>query len=343
MAPAQKKKKNTDEDGLYPPVVLDDSKKNKKETTQTLPAPRELPTAVVGDTDRLIFQVSPLSNHGLMTVQTRDALRALQRSSHGATILKLRAFVAGSGDMRRIGEIVGELWTDRRTPLPAVTVIQTGGLPMEGAQVVIESIAEDRKTVNPNGVAFVPGQAADSIDESLSKIEKSLGTASAADVLRATCFVRSLDETRDGMAVMTRHFPGAALNIVQAQREYSGPVAECEGVVRANSPMTASAPKLVFSAAQLGFGSEDGDIRLAFDRLEKSLTPWNAQLNAALSTHIYVMSRGMRDKVRAARPELFHSSASTFVQVEGLPSLDASFGVEVIAPAEGGSLRAAGR
>ena len=133
--PAQKKKKKgaTDE-GLYPPVILEDKKK-KPEVTQTLPPPRELPSAVSGATDRLIFQVSPLSGRGLLSQQTRDALRALQRSANGAAILKLRAFVAGSGDMRRIGEIVGELWTGRHTPLPALSVVQTGGLPLEGAQV----------------------------------------------------------------------------------------------------------------------------------------------------------------------------------------------------------------
>jgi len=66
-APAQKKKKkNTEVDGLYPPVVLED-KKQKPEITQTLPPPRELPSAVSGETDRLIFQVSPLSGRGLLS------------------------------------------------------------------------------------------------------------------------------------------------------------------------------------------------------------------------------------------------------------------------------------
>jgi enamine deaminase RidA (YjgF/YER057c/UK114 family) len=340
----KKKKKNNEEDGLYPPVILDDTKKKKTEPTQSLPPPRELPTAVAGETDRLIFQVSPLSARGLLTQQTRDALRALQHSAHGATILKLRAFVAGSGDMRRIAEIIGEQWSDRRSALPALTVIQTGGLPMEGAQIVIESIAEEHKSVNPNGLAFVSGQRADNLDQAMAKVQNAVPYVQAADFVRITCFVRSLDENKDALPAMARHFPNAALNYVQAQREYVGPGAECEGVAHpsaaANGPASpgqtavTTAPRLVLSAAQLGFGSQDGDVRLAFDRLEKSLAPLNAQLKSAVSTHVYLLSPGLREKIRAVHPELFQSNASTFVQVEALPSLDASFGVDVVAAAD---------
>jgi enamine deaminase RidA (YjgF/YER057c/UK114 family) len=352
-APAQKKKKGAGDEGMPPPVILEDKKK-KTEPTQTLPPPRELPTAVAGETDRLIFQVSPLSRTGLLSQQTRDALRALQRSAHGTTILKLRAFVAGSGDMRRIGELVGELWTDRHTPLPALSVIQTGGLPLEGAQVVVESIAEEHKTVNPNGLVFLSGQPANSLEESLSKLEK-IVPMHDSDMLRVTCFVRALDENRDAQRLMSRHFPNAAVNYVQSQREYAPPVAECEGVARAPAvgalggalPASGSfamvaAHKVVLSATQLSFGTEEGDLKLAFDRLQRSLAPFQVQLNSVAMTHVYVMSRGMSERVRAIRPELFKNKASTIVQVEGLPSLDASLGVDVVAvPSAGSAARAA--
>jgi enamine deaminase RidA (YjgF/YER057c/UK114 family) len=348
-ASAQKKKKGTDE-GMPPPVILEEKKK-KPEPTQTLPPPRELPTAVAGETERLIFQVSPLSRLGLLSQQTRDALRALQRLAHGTTILKLRAFVAGSGDMRRIGELVGELWTDKHTPLPALSVIQAGGLPLEGAQVVIESIAEEHKTVNPNGLVFLSGQAAGSLEESLSKLAGVAGIP-AGEMLRVTCFVRSLDENRDAQSMMSRHFPNAALNYVQTQREYLPPVAECEGVARASSGAGntrpaggyawVTAPKVVLSATQLSFGTQEGDVKLAFDRLERSLAPFQVRLNSVAMTHVYVMSRSMSEKVRAIRPELFQGKASTILQVEGLPSLDASLGVDVVAvPGSGGNVRAA--
>ena len=38
--------------------------------------------------------------------------------------------------------------------LQAVTTVQVGALPMEGAQVIVESIGAEKKTVNPSGLAF---------------------------------------------------------------------------------------------------------------------------------------------------------------------------------------------
>ena len=63
-APAQKNKKKTEE-----PV------------TQTLPLLKDPPSAIAAETDRLIFQVSPLSNKGLLSQQVRDALKALLRDN----------------------------------------------------------------------------------------------------------------------------------------------------------------------------------------------------------------------------------------------------------------------
>jgi enamine deaminase RidA (YjgF/YER057c/UK114 family) len=358
MGPAQqkKKKKGATDEGLYPPVILEDKKK-KPEVTQTLPPPRELPTAVLGATDRIIFQVSPLSGKGLLSQQTRDALHFLQHSANGATILKLRAFVAGSGDMRRIGEIIGELWADRHTPLPALSVIQTGALPLEGAQVIIESIAEVHKAVNPNGVAFLAGQPGESLDQSLGKLQGTLKQAGMDDsaMLHVTCFVRSLDESRDAQRMMTQRFPNASVNYVQMQREYVLPVAECEGIARAadaafsgvkfmlpaapgySQVVIVNGPKLVFSATQLAFGTQEGDVRLAFERLRKSITPLNARLETVAMSHFYLISRGLTDMLRTVRSEFYNKAsppASTMLPIEGLPSLDASLGVDVVAVAD---------
>src|SRR5580704_12377048 len=180
---AQKPKKIGDEG--YVPVVAPDTKKKEKDETQTLPPPKVLPIAVVADTDRISFQVSPLSSKGLFTPQTREALKGLLRSSHG-TIVKVRAFVAGSGNMRRVGELVGEAFTDKRAALPALSVVQVGALPLEGAQVVIETTEMDKKSVNPNGVAFVSGQAATSVAKSLDQVKSALRGAGmeAEDALR---------------------------------------------------------------------------------------------------------------------------------------------------------------
>src|SRR5580698_22721 len=133
------------------------SKKKKKEdeepVTQTLPLLKDPPAAAVGETDRLVYRVSPLSNKGLLSPQIREALKVLFQEHHGASIIKLRAFVAGSGDLRRVQTLVSEVFTERKMPLPALSTIQVGALPMEGAQVVLESVAVEKRPVNPNGLA----------------------------------------------------------------------------------------------------------------------------------------------------------------------------------------------
>src|SRR3989442_13917828 len=80
-------------------------RKKKEDETQTLQMPRELPAAVAGDPRHFTFHVTPLSAKGLLSQQIRDALRALTRVSGGATVLKIRAFVAGSGDLPRVRDL----------------------------------------------------------------------------------------------------------------------------------------------------------------------------------------------------------------------------------------------
>src|SRR3989442_8290288 len=106
---------------IYPLLA---KKKKPEELPQTLDLPKDPPATVTAETSRLVFHVSPLSAKGLLSQQVRDALKALLKSSNGATIVKLRAFLAGSGDLRRVTAIVSETFTDKHLPLPA-----GGGLP----------------------------------------------------------------------------------------------------------------------------------------------------------------------------------------------------------------------
>ena len=84
---------------------------------------------MIAETGKLAFHVSPLSAKGLLTQQVHDALKALDRANGGATFIKLRAFVAGTGDMRRVATIVGEEFADKKIPLPAVTTVQAALYP----------------------------------------------------------------------------------------------------------------------------------------------------------------------------------------------------------------------
>ncbi len=363
---AKKKKKPTPDEGMNLEVSTKQKKKKSDEDiTQTLPPPKEAPTAVAGATDRLVFQISPLSNKGLLSQQTRDNLRVLMRP--GRSIIKLRAFVAGSGDMRRVQEIVGELFGEKHLALPALSVVQVGALPMEGAQVILEAIAEEKKTVNPNGLAFVSGQPGATVEQSLEKVKSALsaGGMQPGDTLRVTCFLSSIEESRTARAAMESSFPGAALNYVQMQREPVSPASECEAVARLRAPSSSAvsfmnpsgldtspnysqlvlvtAPKLVFSSTQLGFGHQEGDVKLAFERLRKALAGLNARFDGLAMSHVYLTSRSMGDTVRAVRSSFYNSArppASTLLPFEGLPSLDASFGVDVVAVPESGATAA---
>src|ERR1035437_4270622 len=174
------------------------TKPKKEEITQVLQLPKELPGAVTGETRRLTFHVTPLSSHGLLSAQVRDSLKALTRETGGNPVLKIRAFVAGSGDLRRVRDLVSEVFTDRRLPLPALSLIQSGGLPLEGAQVILDAIAAGKKEVSPHGLVFLSAPIATSgnpLDpvaplaaQSLDRLKRALKTAGSepSDVVRVT-------------------------------------------------------------------------------------------------------------------------------------------------------------
>jgi len=152
--------------------------------------------------------------------------------------VKLRAFVAGRGDARRVSSIVSEQFTEWKLPLPALSILQVGALPLEGAQVQIEGIAEERKPVNPNGLAFLAarqvvkalGEGGD-VNAVQPLLEESLGGL-AGDVLSVTCYVSSLDGATELERAMAQKFPAAARTLLQAQRATGSGLARCEGVAR---------------------------------------------------------------------------------------------------------------
>ena len=341
-------------------------KKNQEEQTQTLQFPRELPSALAVETRRLVFQVSPLSAKGLLTQQVRDALHTLAHSA-GGTVVRLRAFVAGRGDVRRVRDLVSENFSDRRQPLPVLSVVQVGGLPLEGAQVVFESTALSKKEVNAAGLAFISGQAATSegpLDpvpplaaKALDGLRQSVRAAGARpeDVLRVTCFLSSLDNLAAVREIFDREYPGAARNYVQTQRAPARAIAECEAVARLSTPPAAplelrnpagttpspyysqfalvGAPQVVLSSMQAAFGFQEADARLAFERLEKALEASGGSLKGAAFASFYPLSASIAAQVRKVRAEFFEPGrppAVTMLPFEGLPSMDAGFAADVI-------------
>lgn len=299
-------------------------KKEKEPETQTLPLPPEPPSAVIAETGKLAFHVSPLSSKGLLTQQVRDALKALDRASGGAAFVKLRAFVAGTGDMRRVATIVSEEFSDKKTPPPAVTTIQVGALPMEGAQVVIEGISAGKKTLNPNGLAFFSAQRAPEL--------AAAAKAQDAVMVQVTCFVGDLTQVDSARAEATSAFPGAAATFIQLTRLAVEPGVSCEGVGRLQK-LGRSPARLVFTGTQMAFGDQDQALRLAYGRLGRALESVKASYTDALVMSVYALSRTTADKAAAMAPEFLgraRLSGSNQI-VEGLPSLDATVAIELVA------------
>jgi len=338
------------------------AQKKKKEITQTLQLPKDLPTTVIGETRRLTFHVTPLSGKGLLSAQVRDALRALTRDTGGNTVLRIRAFVAGSGDLRRVRDLVGETFTDRKQPLPTLTVVQSGGLPLEGAQVVLEALAAGRKDVNPNGLVFVPAPIAASespldpvaplVAKSLEELRGDLRLAGSApaDVLRVTCFLSSLDNLAATRKLVEAEYARAALNFVQTQRTPGRAIGGCEAVARANGSGTqrirlvpaegepraveVNSAKVVVTGSQVSYGYLEADSRLAFERLQKSLESAGVGLADTALAQYYPIAESMAAQVRKLAPGFFGRAASSVLVFEGLPSMQAGFGVDVIAVKE---------
>jgi enamine deaminase RidA (YjgF/YER057c/UK114 family) len=340
----------------------------KKDETQTLQLPRDLPTAVEGNPRRFMFHVTPLSAKGLLTKQVRDALSALIREAKGDSILKIRAFVAGSGDARRVRDLVSEFFTERREALPVLSLVQAGGLPLEGAQVVLEGIAEGKKEVSRYGLALISAQSAVSenpLDAAGPLAVKSLGAlrvavkaagSEPADVARVTCFLSSLDGLDATRKLVVAEFPGAAANFVQTQRAPARALAACEAVARLRREVGAplavlnpeglprdagqsqvalvGASKVVLTGSQVSFGFAEKDARLAFERLKKSLEQAGASTRGVAFAGYYALSSGIAEQVRKVRGEFFDAArppAGSLEPVEGLPSMDAGFSMDVVA------------
>ena len=289
-------------------------KPEKEPVTQKLEVPKDPPVVTIGDSSRLVFHVSPLSAKGLLTPQTRDALKAILKENGGTQILHIRAFVAGSGDVRRIPQIVSEVFADKKLPLPSVSVILAGGLPLEGAQVVIESISEAKKPVSPEGITFLAGQ--DSVD-------KLAAAAGSATMLQVSCFVTDLSDAGTLTSAIAKRFPSAAVDLVQTQRNPGRPGTQCEGVARGGKPV-----RLAFTGTRAAFGGEESDVKLAFTRLYKDLTDAGAPPAGIVSTNIYPISTALGIVVRGM---IEIPGAITIVPFEGVASMDASLAVDAVA------------
>lgn len=339
-------------------------KDEDKEVNQVLQVPKELPNAVLGDTRRLTFYVTPLSAKGLLSQQVKDALKALDRQDGDDTVLQIRAFLAGTGDLRRVRDLISQTFTEHKQPLPVVTIIQSGGLPLTGAQVILEAVAASRKELHPGGLAWISAQIAAADDpvaqvgplaeKSLARLREAVRTAGSEPdgVLRVTCFLSSLDPVGNTRSRLAAEYPKAAVDVLQTQREPVRAVAGCEAVA---APADSAGPPLelrnpadadeapvvivrsahtLLTGAQTSFGFEERDARLAFERLQKLLEQNGVSPHDVAFARFYPLSQKIADQVRKVRTGFFDPArlpAGSFLLFEGLSSQDAGFAVDVVA------------
>ena len=336
--------------------------------TQVLKLPPEPAAALTAESTRLVFGVATPRTRGLLSKQVRDTVKSLSRSLKHARIIRLRAFVASSGDARCVRQEVGEFYEKKKQPLPTLSVVQVGRLPVPGSQVVFEYVAEGREPRNPYGLVFVSGQTVTAPEptlnvaplarQSLDRIQRDLSGLGTTppQVLLATCYCSSLMDGSQVHLAMTKAFPGAQVNLMQLRRSYTQGSVSCDAVARLMQPAvlpvqraaggdastTASFSNLAvigpgrvsFTSSQLAFRYQDSDIRLAFTRLGRVLQKNGTSFQRVVKSNIYPISLALAGKIRSLGFEFFDRTnppANTTVELEGLASLDASFAMDVVA------------
>ena len=155
----------------------------------------------------------------------------------------------------------------------------------------------------------------------------------------------SLDDVQASRSAVAAAFPSAAANFVQMQRLGLEPQVLCEAVARlttapaaplvlANGMALVNAPKLVLTATQLVFRDQDSDFRLAYQRLAKTMAPLGATFKDVFWTGTYALTRPNAAKIESIQWEFLdraHPPAHLALQIEGLPSTDATAAIEFMA------------
>jgi enamine deaminase RidA (YjgF/YER057c/UK114 family) len=189
---------------------------------------------------------------------------------------------------------------------------------------VIESISAERKTLNPNGLVFFSSQQAPEL--------AAAAKAQDAIMVQVTCFLGDLTQVGSPRAAVASAFPRAAANFLQLTRQPVGPGMSCEGVGRLQKPGRSPA-KLVFTGTQMAFGDKEQALRLAYGRLGRALETMKTSYADALVMSIYSLTGPMADKAGVVARDFLggaHPVGSAQI-VEGLPSLDATVAIELVA------------
>ncbi|HVW10683.1 MAG TPA: hypothetical protein VHC90_18975 [Bryobacteraceae bacterium] len=308
--------------------VLLAQKTQQDKLSQTLKLPEDPPLVAVGETGRLTFQVSPLSGKGLLSEQTREALKAILKLNGNSPIIHIRAFSAGSGDLRRIPQIVADVLGDKHWPLPSISVIQAGALAQDDAQVVLEAVSQSKKEVSKEGLTFLPAETVTAekpdspVKPLLQKAIDQLAGKISGQPAAVTCYVSMFENGQDLLRMVQARFAGAAVNLVQPRRLPWRTAAACEGVARTGT----SATRLAFSGTQVAFGPEEKDAALAAERLDRALAEAGASAtkDAAL-VRFYILTPEAGAMAQKQAP-------GALIPVENVAASTAGFALDAVAP-----------
>lgn len=331
-----------------------DSKKYQEPKPQVLPLPTELPMAVTADTQTLDFHISPMLRTGGLSAQIRRSLNDLIRDTRGETIVKLRAFVAGTGDARRVQSEAVSIFTDHKLQLPVLSILQVGGLAESAAQVVIEAVVSTHKTVNPAGLAFITGQYGRNFGDAIGRLKESAALAKVAPdhMLTVTCFTSAMNDYDARRTLVQSAFLKSEINIVQALRDPASEATMCESVgqlteapiqgelVRLDRAHTTlvNVRRLVFTGLQLCFGSFLDDAQEANQRLRRAANGAGGNLenetfvNAAVQIDAFSLTPAAGSALR--KMTSFPVSTFTVLPVEGLTAIDATAGIDAVLAVE---------
>lgn len=318
---------------LLPLVAFGQLTQQDKIKQQTLNLPQDPPLVAVGETSRLTFQISPLSGQGLLSEQTRNALKAILKLNGGAPIIHIRAFSAGNGDVRRIPQIVADVLGEKHVPLPSVSVLQAGALTQGDAQVVLETISIGKKEVNKDGLTFHAAEMVAGAEPEaavkplfLKAVDQLAGKMNGHAALSVTCYVSNLENGAELLSVLRSRFADASVNVLQPRRLSWQAEAACEGVSRGGN----GASHLAFTGTQIAFGAEEKDAALAIQRLTRGLREAGAgELSDASLIRVYILSEPVGP---IAKKQITGKAPNTVIPVENVGASSAGMALDAVAP-----------
>jgi hypothetical protein len=160
-------------------------------------------------------------------------------------------------------------------------------------------------------------------------------------VLSCTCFtsrIENLDTTR---SMVQGAFPKSEINVVEALRDPANDTSTCEAVAQITGTQHAgpvvwlkgsrttlvTSHRLVFTGLQLTFGAYLDDAHEAFARLQRAASALQP-VEAPVEVNAFSLDASAGSALRKSTS--VPASVFTVQTVEGLPSIDASGGIEAV-------------